>query len=557
MLKTKNLWDSLPSELQLLIIRKSDILTQFLWSLHNGTKHEFDRGLTVANKEQIWRTAFEIDWDGDLNLLDTIILSFINHKSGSLLIRSRSMYARWKELNKYRGNLCEKLHIALHNHWDDEIQAGLKHLTKEEYLELLIKGPHVDYFLKFANEGHLEGPDQTKNWQSFMDNVARVGDLKTLRLLHETRSEGCTTQALEWAASNGHLDVVKFLHENRSEGCGVAAMDQAASGGHLEVVKFLHYNRPEGCTVRAMDGAAMNGHLDVVQFLHSNRSEGCTTTAIDSAAWEGYFDVIRFLNESRTEGWTTKALVRSMAYGRINIFKYLHGPKGNCSEKCTTEIIDDLPHEHTPLETYKFLIDYCQGGYTSEALSSTCHAAGHELMDYVEKVEFLHGPVCSEHCWSEGLEFGIEESNKPMADYFLNHCPKTWTKEALRSACFGELDFVKSLHGSYCTDRCSSAHFTVAIRQGHLEILKYLYHNCIKRISRRAKSYARKRADDSIKEFLGSVGALKYSEDDMDDLSSDEEWSSSSEDSSEDDMDEEGRSSDEDNSDSDSDSYSS
>jgi hypothetical protein len=220
-----------------------------------------------------------------------------------------------------------------------------------------------------------------------------------------------------------------------------------------------------------------------------------------------------------------------MKFGRINIFKYLHGPKGNCSEKRTTKIIDDLPHEHTPLQTYRFLIDYCQGGYTSKALSSTGHGAWRKVMDYVEKAEFLHGPVCSKYSWSEGLQFGIG-SNKPIANYFPNHCPKSWTKEALRSACFGELDFVKSLHGSSCTDRCSSAHFTVAIRQGHLEILKYLFHNCKKRISRRAKRYARNRANDSIKEFLESVGALKDSEDDMDEVSSDEEWSSSEEDSS-------------------------
>lgn len=54
---------------------------------------------------------------------------------------------------------------------------------------------------------------------------------------------------------------------------------------HLEVVQFLHENRSEGCTSDAMDEAARIGHLEVVQFLHENRTEGCTADAMDNAAW--------------------------------------------------------------------------------------------------------------------------------------------------------------------------------------------------------------------------------------------------------------------------------
>ncbi len=47
-------------------------------------------------------------------------------------------------------------------------------------------------------------------------------------------------------AKNGHLAVVKWLHENRTEGCTTDAMDDAASNGHLTVVKWLHENE---CTL--------------------------------------------------------------------------------------------------------------------------------------------------------------------------------------------------------------------------------------------------------------------------------------------------------------------
>ena len=40
---------------------------------------------------------------------------------------------------------------------------------------------------------------------------------------------------------------------------------------HLEVVQFLHMYRTEGCTKNAMDYAAREGHMDVVEFLHQHR----------------------------------------------------------------------------------------------------------------------------------------------------------------------------------------------------------------------------------------------------------------------------------------------
>jgi Ankyrin repeats (3 copies) len=55
-----------------------------------------------------------------------------------------------------------------------------------------------------------------------------------------------------------------------TEGCTRNAMDYAAELGHLEIVKFLHNNRTEGCTIDAMESAADEGHLDIVKFLHNN-----------------------------------------------------------------------------------------------------------------------------------------------------------------------------------------------------------------------------------------------------------------------------------------------
>ena len=63
---------------------------------------------------------------------------------------------------------------------------------------------------------------------------------------------GCTTEAMDNAASNGYLFIIMWLHKYRKEGCTSAAMDNAAKNGCIQVVKWLHNNRSEGCTIRAM-----------------------------------------------------------------------------------------------------------------------------------------------------------------------------------------------------------------------------------------------------------------------------------------------------------------
>jgi hypothetical protein len=62
--------------------------------------------------------------------------------------------------------------------------------------------------------------------------------------LHDHRTEGCTTDAMDWAAINGHLHMVQWLHEHRTEGCTKKAMGWAAENGHQHMVEWLqqHYD---------------------------------------------------------------------------------------------------------------------------------------------------------------------------------------------------------------------------------------------------------------------------------------------------------------------------
>ncbi|KAI3657255.1 hypothetical protein MP638_006240 [Amoeboaphelidium occidentale] len=44
-------------------------------------------------------------------------------------------------------------------------------------------------------------------------------------------------------------------------------IDRAAADGHLAVVEWLHQHRTEGCTTNAMDEAAQRGHVDIANYL--------------------------------------------------------------------------------------------------------------------------------------------------------------------------------------------------------------------------------------------------------------------------------------------------
>ncbi|KAE8890580.1 hypothetical protein PF002_g16035 [Phytophthora fragariae] len=207
-----------------------------------------------------------------------------------------------------------------------------------------------------AKNGHYDVVDYPRANRSegctkdAMNEAAANGHVDILTLLHLYRLGDCTTAAMDKAATNCHylnscrckkplvscqhklivsistdqrLQTVTWLDLNRSEGCTTAAMDGAASNGDLALLQWFHAHRREGCTTAAMDGAAANGHLKVVKWLHANRSEGCTTNAIDGAAAGGHLKVLHWLRSNRPEGCTVAAMDLAAAHGYMRVVQWL------------------------------------------------------------------------------------------------------------------------------------------------------------------------------------------------------------------------------------------
>lgn len=83
-----------------------------------------------------------------------------------------------------------------------------------------------------------------------------------VKFLHSKRTEGCTTRAMDVAATNGDMAMLRFLQQHRGEGCTVLGIKNAARGGRLstlspersvEVLQFLYESYPAMFTVTQLD----------------------------------------------------------------------------------------------------------------------------------------------------------------------------------------------------------------------------------------------------------------------------------------------------------------
>lgn len=111
---------------------------------------------------------------------------------------------------------------------------------------------------------------------------ARHGDLDTLIWLHQRQCDlnyNCIEHAMNSAAASGHLRIFQWLHERRSEGCSKEAMNYAADTSILS----------NGCMKIGKRDARRalwiwQHVMDILKWLHENWTEGCTNHAIDNAA---------------------------------------------------------------------------------------------------------------------------------------------------------------------------------------------------------------------------------------------------------------------------------
>ena len=127
--------------------------------------------------------------------------------------------------------------------------------------------------------------------------------------LNKHRTEGCTTNAVDWAAEEGHLNVFQWLDQHRSEGHTTDALDFSAAFGRYEVVKYLYDQHKTECTSIAVDYAARHGHLSILILIYDD-CKNPESEALNYAVSEGHLDVVQWLC-SKERGWQWYRELRS------------------------------------------------------------------------------------------------------------------------------------------------------------------------------------------------------------------------------------------------------
>ncbi|KAL2913037.1 hypothetical protein HK105_207492 [Polyrhizophydium stewartii] len=317
-------WDRLPRELRIAVAAAAGPLT--VWAVGLSPTPGSQRRLEAFLRE-VWADALEQAWPGPLETLPYVALPMRAYWP----IRSRELFERVKALGPRHSEGLR--HAAARQRWDDELdfgrpaelaslaaEAGALALLAELVDERQAVEPLALHAELAARSGHLavvrflheRMPGGSWTWR-VMDRSVRSGSLELVAWLHANRPEGCTAEAMDWAAMLGHLHIIQWLSANRTEGCTTNAMDWAAEWNHLHVVEWLHHNRAEGCTRMAMTMAAAQGHLRMVKFLHGHRTEGCGAAALPIACDRGHADVVAWLLANVDKDWDLDLAFKSAA----------------------------------------------------------------------------------------------------------------------------------------------------------------------------------------------------------------------------------------------------
>ncbi|KAJ3311227.1 hypothetical protein HDU76_003177 [Blyttiomyces sp. JEL0837] len=297
------------------IIKSSDPFTRFI--NNDLTREEIDQ---YGN--EVWKTAFDIDYDGDLAKFPQN--HFPTFNNGLKNVKSRAMYhrlcklkpalAKWKIVKNifidqsaatcsYYQIECGCLmprtvcvmdqllvYIPIFNGWTDELPKWWNECNPAGPFKIACKIGHLE-MVKDLLLRRSEFPKQE-------DPVAIFGKMK----------EDALETGFTMAAGAGYLDIVKLLLEMED---GVyyfcqsgGSMADAARNGHLEVVAYLmdYYKKAPGPLQTVFGIACDNGQTDVVKLLNTWVKVDYMTDREKSvnmvdAVKSGKIDLVRYLVE--------------------------------------------------------------------------------------------------------------------------------------------------------------------------------------------------------------------------------------------------------------------
>lgn len=99
--------------------------------------------------------------------------------------------------------------------------------------------------------------------------ASKNNELDIVKWLYKNEITGRDYYAMDLAAKHGHLEIIKYLHTHKNKIIYVPYKYEYDFEYYKKYIEPHLLEATNGCTENAMQWAAQNGHLEVVKYLHS------------------------------------------------------------------------------------------------------------------------------------------------------------------------------------------------------------------------------------------------------------------------------------------------
>jgi len=308
-----------------------------------------------------------------------------------------------------------------------------------------------------------------KGTEYAIDIAANTGNFEILNLLRIECNEGCSHEALLYAAENGDIDTINWLLINYAdyliEESYFYAMRSSIEEEYYEILKYLYYkyreryNKSIRCIPQSiLNMAIIHGNLDIIIWITDRCASYCYKETFKAAKYE-HMDVLQWLYDVRIpEAFNLsltinsnffnnqdKTIIYAAETGNLEIVKYL------CKKELQIDI--NIVQEAVNVAAKKGFINIIKYLYQLyrynifNKLTITYAAEG----GYLNIIKFIY-KTGSKHLFSK------KPYNRNAMDY---------------AAKGGNLHIIKWLHEQNLGN-CTSNLYYNACKNGHLNVVKWV-----------------------------------------------------------------------------------
>lgn len=262
-----------------------------------------------------------------------------------------------------------------------------------------------------------------------------------------------TESAFLKAATKGDLALIAELTTQVGPDCLKQALRLAAKHGHLSIVQYFYHHKP-GMSFAFSTKLALDAkHIDIVQWLCDQDPQLCTI-ALHAAIDNADFCMMDYLFQKITKPNTKVVAKHAFLSGKIEVVKYLHQHQGL-----------NLFANSKYLSKKNYLLAIKKSKDNIEILE---YLNANGLVQRLSSREIIVAAISSRNV--EVVKFFEKETK-----YFQNDVAFAW-KFATSS---GRFEIVRYLHTRFGINihDAHDATLRLAAKNGHLDIVRYLYEN--------------------------------------------------------------------------------